>query len=123
MVLSARGRAARLVLAGMIGVAALSLPLQSGAQETDSIALDAIDPGSVVAGEVIVQFRPGTSHETRDRALALVGGVFVRSLDLGDIVLAKVPAGTESAAAESLRIDPTVLAAEPNGIAQASASP
>lgn len=91
------------------------------AQTTDSIALEALAPETLVAGEVIVQFRPGTSEATRDQVLALVGGAFVRLIGMADKVVAKVPAGTEVAAAESLAVDPNVLAAAPNGVTQATA--
>jgi hypothetical protein len=90
--------------------------LRAYAQSRDPIALEAIAPDSPIGGEVIVQFQPGTSEAARDRALALVQGSFVRMLDFADLVLAKVPIGTEVAAAESLRIDPIVLAAQPGNV-------
>jgi fervidolysin-like protein len=102
------------MFAAMISTMPPALPAY--AQDRDPIALEAISPDAPIAGEVIVQFRPGTPEATRDRALALVQGSFVRSLDLADLVLAKVPAGTEVTAAESLRIDPSVLAARPNTV-------
>jgi hypothetical protein len=100
----------------------LSAVVPSMAQEKGSIALDSIDPSTIIAGEVVVQFKPGVSEETRDQVLALVGGVFVASRESVDIVLAKVPAGTEISAAESLAVDPNVIAAAPV-IEEAAASP
>ena len=43
------------------------------------MALDALEPPRRASfrARSIVQFRPGTSDETRDQALALVDGVFV----------------------------------------------
>jgi hypothetical protein len=92
--------------------------------QNDPIALDAIPPAAPSAGEVIVQFKPGTSEETRDQVLALVEGVFVGMADQEDTVVAKVPLGTELAAAESLIVDPNVLAAEPRAaVAEAGSAP
>jgi hypothetical protein len=91
------------------------------AQSTDPIALNTVAPEAIVAGEIVVQFKPGTSIETRDQVLALVEGVFVRSLDSADVVVAKVPAGTETSAAESIAVDPNVVAAAPL-IGEANAS-
>lgn len=106
----------------MFALVFLSSVIPSAAQEQSSIALDSIDPSTIIAGEVLVRFKPGVSTETRDQVLALVGGVFVAPLESADTVLAKVPAGTEIAAAESLAVDPNVIAAEPV-IEEAAASP
>jgi hypothetical protein len=107
----------------MVLSAAMVAAAPAIAQTTDSIALEALAPETLAAGEVIVHFRPGTSEATRDQVLALVGAVFVGSIGMADTVVAKVPAGTEVAAAESLAVDPNVLAAEPSGVTRATAPP
>jgi hypothetical protein len=109
-------------LAALFALALLSSVIPSAAQEQSSIALDSIDRSSIVAGEVLVRFKPGVSAETRDQVLALVGGVLVAPLESVDTVIAKVPAGTEISAAESLAVDPNVIAAEPV-IEEAAVSP
>ena len=108
-------------LAGMIGaLVAVSAP-PTHAQRNELIAPESAPSATIVPGEVIVQLRPGTSEQSRDLVLGVVDGVFVRSLDLADLVLARVPVGTEMAAAESLEVDPNVVFAEPNGRLKASA--
>jgi hypothetical protein len=109
-------------LAALLALTLMSSVSRSAAQEQSSIALDAIDPSTIVAGEVLVQFKPGVSAETRDQVLALVGGVLVAPRESVDTVIAKVPAGTEIAAADSLAVDPNVIAAAPV-IEEAAASP
>jgi hypothetical protein len=118
---SLSGSTAMVLSAAIVAATPLVSALPAAAQTTDSIALEALAPETLAAGEVIVHFRPGTSEATRDQVLALVGGVFVGSIGMADVVLAKVPAGTEVAAAESLAVDPNVLAAEPSGVTQATA--
>lgn len=115
----------RSVLLTIVATAGFAWPHVPGAlaQEAGTPALEAISPNAVLAGEVIVTFKAGTSDDTRDQVLALVQGSFVRALGDADTVLAKVPAGTEVSAAESLRVDPNVVAAEPNAIADAQSSP
>ena len=93
------------------------------AQPEDRFALDAPLPPKIVAGEVIVHFRPGITDEARDQSLAAVNGVFLRSLELQDAVVAKVPSGTEISAAQSLEVDPNVVSAEPNGNLRTSELP
>ena len=119
-------------LATVAIIAALALgPSPLLAQESELIspegpdptAIDPPTPSTVVAGEVIVRFRPGISQESRDQVLAMVDGIFLRSLGSEDVVLASVPVGTEVEAAESLGVDTNVIAAEPNGLAQAEAPP
>lgn len=71
----------------------------------------------IVPGEVIVRFKPGTSENSRDQALAAVDGVYAGTVPLpqgGEVVVARVPVGTENASADSLTIDTNVLAAKPN---------
>lgn len=97
----------------------------SRAQEGSAIALDTVNPASIIAGEIAVQFKPGVSDDTRAQVLSLVGGVAIRSLDsemTPDLVLVKVPEGSEISAAQSLGVDPNVLLAEPV-LRQASALP
>ena len=102
---------------GAIAAALVSIPAH--AQVEPAPPLEAIPPATIVPGEVIVQLRPGTSEQSRDLVLSVVDAVFVRSLDLADLILARVPVGTEIDAAESLEVDPSVIFAEPNGLAQA----
>jgi hypothetical protein len=99
--------------------AAVPLP----AQPQNRFALDAPLPPKIVAGEVIVHFRPGITDAARDQSLAAVNGVFLRSLELQDAVVAKVPSGAEISAAQSLEVDPNVVSAEPNGNLRTSELP
>lgn len=114
---------APVILVSALAVAGLLGAPSASAQNSDPIAIDEEQPpAQFVAGEVIVQFRPGTSAETREQVLGLVGGAMVRPLDLSDTVLASVPVGTEIEAAESLGVDPNVVFAEPNGIVHTNAT-
>jgi hypothetical protein len=107
-----------LAAAGGVALALIATPV-AGAQTT--LPLESTAPATIVPGELIVKLRPGTSEQSRDQTLAAVEGVFVRSLDLSDLILARVPVGSEVAAADSLEVDPNVVFAEPNGRLQASA--
>jgi len=106
-----------------LGAATLFATVPSQAQPEDRFALDAPLPPKIVAGEVIVHFRPGITDEARDQSLAAVNGVFLRALELRDAVVAKVPSGSEISAAQSLEVDPNVVSAEPNGNLRTSELP
>jgi hypothetical protein len=85
--------------------------------EAQVFAPPAIDAPRIVPGEIIVSFKPGISDESRDQALAAVDGVYAGTIPLrqgGEVVVARVPVGTEVASADSLTIDTNVLAAQPN---------
>jgi hypothetical protein len=85
--------------------------------EAQVFAPPAIDAARIVPGEVIVRFKPGTSEQSRDLALAAVDGVYAGTVLLpqgGEMVVARVPVGTEATSADSLAIDTNVLAAQPN---------
>ena len=113
MVFAAKGLM-RFAFAAAIGAAVLvSAPLAS-AQQTDPAAVESIPATAIAPGEVIVKLRPGTSEQSRDAVLAAVDGIFVRDLDLSDLILARVPVGSEISAAESLQVDTNVVYAEPN---------
>ena len=107
-----RRQAAKLALAGLVAVSALFPITPSGAQQAVS-TFEAISPDTVVSGEVIVVFEPGIPEEVRERELALVQGVLIRSLDGGAVVV-KVPVGSEVSASASLELRQIVLSAEPN---------
>ena len=71
----------------------------------------------IVPGEIVVKFKPGISDESRDQVLAAVDGVYAGTVPLpqgGELVVARVPVGTEDASADSLTIDTNVIAAQPN---------
>jgi hypothetical protein len=115
MTLISSNRTVQLALALVLGAATLFAAVPVAAQPEDRFALDAPPPPKIVAGEVIVHFRPGITDESRDQSLAAVNGVFLRPLELQDDVVVKVPTGTEISAAQSLEVDPNVVSAEPNG--------
>ena len=119
MLLAAKGRLACFALAGAVAAALLSVPPADAQQIVPAPPQDA-QSATIVPGEVIVKLRPGTSEQSRDLVLGVVDGVFLRSLDLADLILARVPVGTEIDAAASLEVDPNVVFAEPNGLLQAS---
>jgi hypothetical protein len=88
----------------------------SEAQVLMSPAAQAAAP-RIVPGEVIVRFKAGISGESRDQALAAVGAVYAATVPLpqgGELVVARVPIGTETICSDSLTIDTNVLAAQPN---------
>lgn len=79
-----------------------------------SVAIPPIPAIGTARGEVIVRFQPGTSEEARDRSLAAVNGTFVDSpLVQKDVVIARVPVGSEASSAASLAVDPAVVEARP----------
>ena len=123
MTRNSSNRTAQLALRMALGAATLFATVPSQAQPEDRFALDAPLPPKIVAGEVIVHFRPGITDEARDQSLAAVNGVFLRALELRDAVVAKVPSGSEISAAQSLEVDPNVVSAEPNGNLRTSELP
>lgn len=123
MALESTSRTPQRALAVLITAAAIFAAGSAAGQVEDRFALDPPLPPKIVAGEVIVHFRPGTTDEARDQSLAVVNGVFLRSLELQDAVVAKVPLGTEISAAQSLEVDPNVVSAEPNGNLRTSELP
>ena len=102
-------------LVAVVSGATVSLPLPSGAQELERASNETSPAGRIVQGEVVVRFEPGTSDETRDQVLAEVGGVFVRlsPWQRRDVVVAKVPIGSEVSSADLLEVDTNVINAEP----------
>jgi hypothetical protein len=123
MALKSSSRTVQLALALIAALTLFAATPSAAQQPDDRVALDAPLPPKIVAGEVIVHFRPGITDEARDQSLAAVNGVFLRTLELQDAVIAKVPTGTEVSAAESLQVDPNVVSAEPNGILRTSELP
>jgi hypothetical protein len=112
----------------LVVVAMLLLPVsQSGAQEVGApeigmTSAEVIPGEKIVPGEVIVRFEPGTSDQTRDQSLAAVEGVFVRAPTLeDDLVVARVPIGSEVSAASSLEVDTNVVDARPIVVGQSIA--
>jgi len=123
MTLNPSSRTAQLALGVTLGAATFFAAVPSAAQTEERFALDAPLPAKIVAGEVIIHFRPGITDEARDQSLAAVNGIFLRALELQDAALAKVPPGTEISAAQSLEVDPNVVSAEPNGTLTTSELP
>ena len=101
----------------LIGVFLLATGAISEAQVFMSPPAVQTSAPRVIPGEIIVRFKPGTSDESRDQTLAAVDGVYAGTVFLpqgGEVVVARVPVGTESTSADSLTIDTNVLAAQPN---------
>jgi hypothetical protein len=105
------------LLALLVGAVLFASTPTAGAQVLAPPVIETSPGGRIVDGEIIVRFKPGTSEETRDQALAAVDGIYAGTVPLpqgSEIVVARVPVGTEAASAESLTIDTNVLAAQPN---------
>lgn len=112
----------------VVGAMLLLPASQSGGQEIGAPEIGKtsaeVPPGAtIVPGEVIVRFEPGTSDQTRDQSLAAVGGVFLRAPTLeDDLVVARVPVGSEVSAASSLEVDTNVIDARPVVVGQSIAA-
>jgi subtilisin family serine protease len=78
---------------------------------------------NIVAGQVIVRFKPGTSSLAISGLAARFSGTLETPGLIPDTVVILVPAGSEVSAAASLAADPNVLFAEPNRIWHADAVP
>ena len=108
---------ARIALVGAAMPFLLALP--SAAPEIGLTSPEVFPGERIVAGEVIVRFEPGTSDQTRDLSLAAAGGAFLRSPTVDhDLVVARVPIGSEVSAAESLEVDTNVVDARPIVVGQ-----
>jgi hypothetical protein len=109
-------------LVAVTGGAALLPSLPSEAQELEQTSVEASLGASIAPGRVVVRFEPGTSDETRDQVLAEVGGVFVRlsPWQRRDVVVAKVPIGSEVSSADLLEVDTNVINPEPIIIGQSA---
>src|SRR5262245_22066133 len=72
-----------------------------------------------VAGELLIQFQPGTTAANRTEARSWVGAMrreLLRGNGNGELELARVPAGAVQQAVALLRQHPAVRYAEPNWI-------
>jgi len=97
----------------------LLLASSTAAQEIGLTSPEVLPGERIVQGEVIVRFEPGTSDQTRDASLAAAGAVFLRAPTVDDdLVVARVPIGSEVSAAESLEVDTNVVDARPVVVGQ-----
>jgi hypothetical protein len=106
-----------LTWAALTGLVVLAVVGESRAQVVSAPPAALTTQQRIIPGEVIVRFQPGISDEARNQSLAAVGAVYAGTQGLpegGEVVLARVPVGTEVACAEKLAIDTNVLAAQPN---------
>jgi hypothetical protein len=109
-------RTAQLALGMVLGAATLFAAVPSWAQLENRFPTPL--PPKIVAGEVIVHFRPGITDR---RAISLAAvSVFLRSLELQDDVVARVPPGTEFQL-PIFEVDPNVVSAEPTAICERAA--
>lgn len=76
-----------------------------------------------VPGELIVQFRAGTSPEQRDALLGLNGATVKRQMSLPGYVVVTVPAGQEEQVGLTLAASPALATVERDIIRQPAAAP
>lgn len=76
-----------------------------------------------VPGELIVQFRDGTSPEQRNALLSLSGATVKREMSLPGYAVVLVPPGQEQVAGRSLASSPAVATVERDIIRQPAAAP
>ncbi|HEY6098582.1 MAG TPA: hypothetical protein VIW03_04090, partial [Anaeromyxobacter sp.] len=80
--------------------------------------------GEIVAGEVLVKFRPSASLRSRRASVAALGHAYLAALDPSGWVHVKTaPGQTVAEALAAYRGDPSVEAAQPNFVYRASAVP
>ena len=112
-----------MVVGGLIYIAGQSSPSTPVAQGRGATATAAAS--EMVPGEVLIQFRAGTSDAGKAQARGRVGAEFdelvvaagARDDGKGDLELARVPSGLSIAAAvRTLQADPNVEFAEPNWV-------
>jgi subtilisin family serine protease len=97
------------------------LPLASHAASA-ALVVPAV-PAQYVPGEMLVKFKPAVSAQSSRAAVAAIGGAVQATLS-GNLMLVKLPAGQDAAAAASAySSDPNVEYAQPNYIYQATAVP
>src|SRR5688572_10665294 len=111
-------RPSALVLAGALILAAPISGADKTAVDVENAPLQrsgGMVDQAFVPGEVIVQFRTGSSTAARSSALRARGAIVVQGLGQKGLSLVKVPEGASVAApAQSLENDPSVEFAEPN---------
>ena len=114
-----------------IGALGITEPAPAQAQGRSSLALAALATAQHVPDEVLVQYLPGISEQTKVAARARVNATFREGVvnaqwrrdGKGDLELVKLPPGLSIAAAvRSLETDPFVEFAEPNWVYQHSAT-
>ncbi len=74
-------------------------------------------------GELLVRFKTGVSTQSATSALGRYGATFEKQLYASDVMLVKVPEGSELAMASKLSSDPAFLYAEPNFFYRAFVTP
>jgi hypothetical protein len=93
------------------------------AQPQNRFALDAPLPPKIVAGEVIVHFRPGITDAARDQSLAPSMACFSASWSCKMLWWRRCRRAPRSLRPQSLEVDPNVVSAEPNGNLRTSELP
>ena len=89
-----------------IGLVVGALTVRSAAQT--------VPPGRLVAGDVLVKFKPGVNANARAAAHRALGATLLVEIPRTGVHRVRVPAGNESAAIARYRGNPNVLYAEPN---------
>ena len=109
----------------LVYLAGLSTPSSPAAQGRGSTAVAAAQGAQFVPGEVLIQFRAGSTEAAKQRARShiqaesqeVVSAQASRGDGKGDLELARVPPGISVAAAvRGLQLDPAVEFAEPNWV-------
>jgi subtilisin family serine protease len=104
-----------LVLVAAVAGAGASPPAKPAVAGGSALGTLGAAPATYVPGELIVQFRKGTTATAQRGVAAQSGARVVRGLGQAGYALVRVPDGTSLlAAAASLESDPSVEVAEPN---------
>jgi thermitase len=78
-------------------------------------------PADLVPGEILVQFRPGTSAQVIAETHRRNGGRVIEVISEIEVQVVRVPLGQEAASVAAYQRDPNVVFAELNGASQAAA--
>jgi thermitase len=99
------------------------MPMSAVAQSRPELGRPGAEPVEVVAGEVLVRFRPGTRGQDIAEAHRQNGGTERERVAALDVRVVSVPPGQERIRAAGYRSNPNVQFAEVNGLYYAIAKP
>ena len=115
----------------ILAAVALTMALEGQAQGRSELALAALATAEHVSDELIVQYHPGATEQTKANARGRIRATFQEGLvnsqwrkdGKGDLELVKLPPGLAiGAAVRDLQVDPNIEFAEPNWIYQHQAT-
>lgn len=113
----------RISLIGLPAMALLAIALVGPAAGQPAQPGHPAAGSHVVAGSILVSFKPRSDNQSKAAAIASISGETEHTLQRLGVEVVKVPPGTSQAAVQKLRGNPAVRFAEQEGLAYANTTP